>query len=117
MHRFHELEVYRKAIRFTKTVRDVTKTFPRQELFMLTAQFVRAADSIALNIAEGAGNTSSREFAKFIGYSIRSGYECVGCADVALEQNYLTQKLHQKLFQEVDSIIAMLVGLQKSLER
>jgi four helix bundle protein len=48
MHRFHELEVYRKAIRFTKTVRGVTKTFPRQELFVLTSQFVRAADSIVL---------------------------------------------------------------------
>ena len=61
MHRFHELEVYKKAIKFTRTARDVTKSFPRQELFMLTSQFVRAADSIALNIAEGAGNTSSRE--------------------------------------------------------
>jgi len=117
MHRFHELEVYRKAIRFTKTVRGVTKTFPRQELFVLTSQFVRAADSIALNIAEGAGNSPKKEFAKFIGHCIRSGYECIGCADVALEQNYLTQKIHQKLFQEVDSIIAMLVGLQKSLQR
>jgi four helix bundle protein len=84
---------------------------------MLTSQFARAADLIALNIAEGAGNSSRKEFSKFVGYAIRSGYECIGCADVALEQNYLTQKIHQKLFQEVDSIIAVLVGLQKSLER
>lgn len=117
MHRFHELEVYKKAIKFTRTARDVTKSFPRQELFMLTSQFARAADSIALNIAEGAGNTSKREFAKFIGYSIRSGYECVACSDIALEQDYISEKIHQHVFQQVDAIIAMLVGLQKSLER
>jgi four helix bundle protein len=117
MHRFHELEVYKKAIKFTRSVRDITNTFPRQELFMLTSQFVRAADSIAQNIAEGAGNKSRKEFAKFVGYSIRSGYECVGCADIALEQDYYSRNIHQKIFQEVDSIIAMLVGLQKSLEK
>lgn len=78
---------------------------------------MRAADSIALNIADGAGNTSKREFAKSIGYSIRSGYECVACSDIALEQDYITEKIHQHVFQQADGIIAMLVGLQKSLER
>jgi four helix bundle protein len=117
MHRFHELKVYRKAIRFTKMVREVTKTFPRQEVFVLTSQSVRAADSIALNIAEGEGNTSKREFAKFIGYSIRFGYECVACSDIVLEQGYISEKHHQDIFQHVDGIIAMLVGLHKSLQR
>ncbi len=117
MHRFHELEVYKKAISFTKTVRDVTKTFPREELFMLTSQFVRAADSITLNIAEGAGNRSKGEFSKFVGYSIRSGNECVACSDIALEQDHISEKIHQHVFQQVDAIISMLVGLQKSLER
>jgi len=111
------LEVYKKAVKFTRSVREITKSFPGGELFILTSQFVRAADSIALNIAEGAGNTSRREFAKFIGYSIRSGYECVACSDIALEQKYISEKFHQDIFQQVDGIIAMLVGLQKSLQR
>lgn len=51
---------------------------------MLTSQFRRAADSIILNIAEGAGNRSKVEFLPLLaglGYFIRSGYECVGCID------------------------------------
>ena len=71
MHRFKELDVYRKALTFTRTVRETTRKFPKDELFGLTSQFRRAADSIVLNIAEGAGSSSKKEFAKFLDYSIR----------------------------------------------
>ena len=113
MHRFRELKVYQKALQFTKRVRKETKLFPKEELFVLTSQFRRAADSIILNIAEGSGNTSKKEFARFLDYSIRSGYECNGCLDIALVLEYLSSRTHQELFLQVDEIIAMLVGLQK----
>lgn len=117
MHKLKDLKVYHKALSFTKLVRTITKNFPKEELFVLTAQFRRAADSIALNIAEGAGNTSKREFSRFLDYSIRSGFECLGCADIALENKLLTQTLHMEILNFVNEIIAMLDGLQKSLTR
>ncbi len=115
MHKFRELKVYQKGLKFVKRVRKETKSFPKDELFVLTSQFKRAADSIVLNIAEGAGNSSKKEFARFLDYSIRSGYECVGCLDIALELEYTTTQIHQECCSDVDEIIAMLVGLQKSL--
>lgn len=51
MHKLEDLKVYGKAFRLTKEVRGVTKIFPREELFGLTAQCKRAVDSVALNIA------------------------------------------------------------------
>ena len=49
--------------------------FPsKDELYSLTSQFKRAADSIVLNITEGAGNYSDKEFARFLTYSVRSGF-------------------------------------------
>ena len=53
-----KLQVYRKALIFTKGIRKIVKAFPKDELFGLTSQCKRAADSIVLNIAEGAGNSS-----------------------------------------------------------
>jgi four helix bundle protein len=91
-----------------------TKKFPKEEMFVLSSQFRRASDSIILNIAEGSGNSSKKEFAHFLDYSIRSGYECIGCLDIALELEYISTNVHQELFRQVDEIIAMLVGLQKS---
>lgn len=115
MHNFRKLKVYLKALEFTKTVRSTTRRFPKDELFSLTSQFRRAADSIVLNIAEGAGNRSDKEFAKFLDYAIRSGHECVGCLDVALANEYLSEQGHSEMFSNVDEIIAMLIGFQKTL--
>ena len=100
-------------MKLTKLVREVTRKFPKDELFSLTSQFRRAADSIVLNISEGAGNRSDKEFAKFLDYAIRSAHECVGCDDIAFENEYFSEKTHQEIFNETDEIIAMLIGFQR----
>jgi len=117
MHKFRELKVYEKALHLTKLVRIATKKFPKEELFVLSSQFKRAADSIVLNIAEGAGNSSSKEFSHFLDYSIRSGFECLGCLDIALENEFLPKIIYEKIAFAVNEIIAMLDGLQKSLNK
>jgi four helix bundle protein len=115
MHNFRKLKVYQRSLAFTKAVRAITRRFPRDELFSLTSQFRRAADSIVLNIAEGAGNRSDKEFAKFLDYSIRSGHECFGCIDIAFVNEFISEKAHGSLVKEVDEIVAMLIGFQRTL--
>lgn len=115
MHNFRKLQVYQKALELTKSVRLATRKFPRDEIYSLTTQFRKASDSIVLNIAEGAGNRSNKEFAKFLDYSIRSGHECIGCIDIALTNEYISENAHRELFEQIDEIIAMTVGLQRKL--
>ena len=117
MHKLRELKVYQKSLGFTKSVRKITKTFPKQELFGLTSQFTRAADSIVLNIAEGSGNSSNKEFARFLDYAIRSGFECLGCADIALDNAFISQTDYKQLIDSANEIIAMLDGLRKRFLR
>lgn len=117
MHDFRKLEVYKRALLFTKRVRKVTARLPREEMFRLTSQFCRAADSIVLNIAEGAGCSSKKEFAKFVGYSARSGYECGGCADISMVLEYISKKEYEEIVDEINQIVAMLIGLQRSLQK
>ena len=117
MNRFRNLKVYEKALAFTKLARQATRKFPKDEIFGLTSQFKKATDSIVLNIAEGAGNSTKKEYSRFLDYSIRSGFECIGCIDIALENSYIEQPLYQNLSYSVNEIIAMLHGLQKSLQQ
>lgn len=117
MHKFKDLQVYKKALAYSKFVRQTTKRFPKDELFGLTSQFRRAADSIVLDIAEGAGNSSNKEFSKFLGYSIRSGFECLGCSDIAIENDFIDDPTYTELSNRANELIAMLYGLQKSLLR
>jgi len=115
MHNFRKLKVYIKALEFSKSVRTATRKFPKDEVFSLTSQFRRAADSVVLNIAEGAGNRSEKEFAKFLDYAIRSAHECIGCLDIALINEYMTQKVEAEMFTDIDEVIAMLIGFQRAL--
>jgi len=117
MERFESLAVYHKALTFTKAAHSTVRLFPKDELFGLTSQLRRAADSIVLNIAEGSGNSSRREVCKFLDYSIRSGFECVACLDIALQIKYIDQVERDDKVHQVKEITAMLYGLKKALQR
>jgi len=75
--KFEKLNVWHKALQFSADVNCLTKSFPNDELYILTSQIKRAADSIALNIAEGSTGQTNAEFKQFINYAIRSAVEVV----------------------------------------
>jgi S23 ribosomal protein. len=85
--KFEELRIWQKALELTLLVHNLTLKFPKEELFILTPQIKRACDSIALNIAESSTGQSDAEFNKFLGYSLRSAIEVVGCLHVGFKRN------------------------------
>ena len=115
MHDFRKLRVYQRALNLTRHVRCSTLGFPADELYGLTSQFRRASYSIVLNIAEGAGNQSEKEFARFLQIAMRSGYECLGCLDIARVNELMPETEMISLEAETKEIISMLVGLKRSL--
>ena len=64
--KFEKLKVWEKAIDLSVEINDLTKKFPKEELYVLTSQIKRASDSIALNIAEGSTGQSNKEFRRFL---------------------------------------------------
>jgi four helix bundle protein len=76
----------------------------------------RAADSIALNIAEGSTGQSNPEFNKFLGYSLRSNIEVVGCIFVAQRRNLIKQDDFDKIYKMCEEILVMIVSLRKTLQ-
>ena len=73
-HNFRNLKIYKRAIDYSIELYKMTSNFPKEEIYGLTSQIRRAALSIALNIAEGSGNTSEKEFKRFLEISLRSVY-------------------------------------------
>jgi len=63
--KFEKLKVWQKAIELSHNVHQLTRSFPKEELYILTSQIKRAADSVALNIAEGSTGNTDKEFARF----------------------------------------------------
>ena len=63
---FRELTVWKKSIQLTILVYELTRSFPREEIYGLTSQMRRAAVSVASNIAEGSARGTKREFRQFV---------------------------------------------------
>ncbi|SDA37253.1 four helix bundle protein [Algoriphagus alkaliphilus] len=62
--KFEELRVWELSINLATEINGLIKTFPSEERFVLSSQIQRAADSVALNIAEGSTGQSNAEFKK-----------------------------------------------------
>jgi four helix bundle protein len=109
MHRYQELRVYQGALDLVALVYRVTSTWPADERFGLTSQVRRAATSIVLNIAEGAGAGTDPEFVRFLRYALRSKYEVLAAFDVAERIGIAVGP--DAVRQSAEDVASMLVGL------
>jgi len=114
-HKFRELTVWQRAMTLVTRVYTLTRDFPSHELYGLTSQLRRAAISIPLNIAEGAGSSSPAEFARFLQIALKSTYETMTALEIAERLNYSNHDSISPLLDETDELAAMLVGLSKKV--
>jgi len=115
--KFEDLNVWQRAVEYTNAIHELTLNFPKEEKFILTSQIKRAADSIALNIAEGALGQTDPEFSRFLSYAIRSAAEVVTCLYIAKRRKLIQDDNFQELYEEAKSIIRMTQALRKSINR
>ncbi len=114
--KFESLQVWQKALDLTDEVNSLTKnSFPKDELFILTAQIKRAADSVVLNIAEGCTGQTNAVFKNFLSYSIRSAIEVVACLFIAKKRNIIAEDDFQRLYDEYQSLTKMITSLRNTL--
>jgi four helix bundle protein len=115
--KFEKLEVWQRALDFTVAVHELTLSFPKAELFILTSQIKRAADSIVLNIAEGSTGQTNAEFSKFLGYAVRSGIEVVACLHIAKKRQLVNEEGFASLYVEAQIIIKMAQALRNAVNK
>lgn len=66
------LEVWQRAMDYAVQIYEFSAQLPDTERYNLTIQLRKAATSVPLNAAEGAGCATNGEFARFLGYAYRS---------------------------------------------
>ena len=81
-YKFEQLDVWKLSLDYIDLVYILDENLPRSEEYNLKSQIIRAATSIALNIAEGSQGQSDAEQARFLGMSIRSLIETVSCQHI-----------------------------------
>lgn len=112
---FEDLKIYQKALDFTDLVYSLTASFPKQELYGLSSQFNRAAVSIALNTAEGSGD-SDLQFNRFLQMADDSLRECITCSTIAYRRSFISAEENQKVREMLLELFKMIKALQKYLK-
>lgn len=113
--KFENLHIWQRAMDFGEEIHLQSKKFPKDELYNLTSQIKRAADSIALNIAEGSIGQSNAEFKKFISYSIRSLAEVVTCLYKAKRRKYIDEHNFNELYTSAFRLMNMMTAFKNKI--
>ena len=114
--KFEKLVVWQRSMELGENINDLTSSFPKKEIYNLSSQIRRAADSVALNIAEGSIGQSNPEQKKFIGYSARSLAEVVTCLYRAKKREYIKEEEFNKLYDFSFNLMNMLIAFRNNLK-
>ena len=112
---YRDLLVWQKGIALTLQIYQLTKTFPREEIYGLTSQMRRCAVSIPSNIAEGAGRLNTQEYKQYLGIARGSSFELQTQLTIARELGFGDAEQLREAESTCDEIGRMLFGVIQTL--
>ncbi|MDO5980868.1 four helix bundle protein [Flavivirga spongiicola] len=116
MHRFKDLEIWKRSRSFCSEIYSITSKFPESEKFGLTNQLRRASVSIPSNIAEGSSRQSNKDFARFLQITLGSAYEIETQLLIASDLGFINNEELKELSKNLESIIKMTSKFKSTLK-
>ncbi len=105
---FEELKCWQSCRRFRLLVRDLLKRFPKDEMFLLTAQLKDSSRSTTHNIAEGFGRDNALDNARFCRVARGSLMEALDQLITSQDEGLITEEELEKgreLFTEARALL------------
>ena len=103
--KFEDLEVWQLGMDLTDKIYDISKKYPDIERFNLTSQLISSVTSIPLNIAEGTGKSSKKDFAKYIQIAKSSLLETDTNLKIAIRRKYITEQDYGSIDENIKNCI------------
>lgn len=116
MHRFKDLEIWKRSRIFCSKIYAETANFPENEKFGITNQLRRASVSIPSNIAEGSSRASNKELSRFLEIAIGSAYEIETQLLISNDLKFLEFETLESLLNELEEIIKMISKFRTTLK-
>ncbi len=110
----HQLLAWQEAIKLTGLVYQLSRVFPKEEIYALSSQMRRAAISVPSNIAEGAGQTGRKEFLRFL--SVARGSLCELETQLILAKNLGYVSDTSDIDEQIERLFGLLGGLMNSIK-
>ena len=116
--RFEEIEAWQQARNLVNAVYEaIRENGLFQKDYRLINQIQAAAVSAMSNIAEGFSRKSNKEFTQFLFISKSSAAEVQSQLYVALDQNYITKKQFEKIYNQAETVSKLNSGFIKYLNK
>jgi four helix bundle protein len=113
---YRDLMAWQKSMDLVEAICVLTRRFPREEIYALSAQTRRAAFSVPCNIAEGQGRRSDREFAQFLRIAHGSLREVETQMLIAQRLKYIAGNDSQPILELCDVVGRLITGLINKLK-
>jgi four helix bundle protein len=110
---FEKLKVYQKSLDFIDKTFKVYRELSQDHKIAIGSNWVRAALSIANNIAEGNDKDSDKERIRYFAISSDSARECVSVLNVLKRQNLINEGQYVQMRNDAREITSMLKGLRQ----
>lgn len=114
---FKELIAWKKGMDLVEEVYRVSRNFPADERFGLTAQIRKAVVSIPSNVAEGYGRSTKADYIHFIDIAKGSANEVQTQLLIAQRLSFLREQDSQRASAMADEVQRVLRGLSDGLRR
>jgi four helix bundle protein len=93
MKSYTDLDVWKVSRALVKGIYEITKGFPKEEIYVLSSQMRRCVISIPSNIAEGSGRNHTKDSIQFFHISRGSLFELETQLYLAFDQSYVTEQI------------------------
>ena len=113
---FTQLETWKEGHRLVIDIYQITRGFPKEEVFGLTSQLRRAAVSITSNVAEGFSRNSAKDKSQFYCIALGSLTEIQNQLLVAKDIGYIPLTKFQELAKRTVTVSKLMNGLIKSAQ-
>lgn len=113
--KFESLRIWHLSLELADDVDLRAQTFPKHEMYSLSSQIRRAANSVSLNIVEGPTGLTNAEFKRFPVIANRSALEVVGCLYLAKRRTYISDEKFNELYSKIETLVKMIQALINSL--
>ena len=110
---YRNLKVWHKSLNLIKSVYSAAEKLPKCEESNLTQRLRQSSVAVALNIAEGKGRKTAREFSGFLDISAACLHEVEAVLVICLELGYL--KSIDEIHAEIASLAKLLATFKGSL--
>ena len=108
---FRDLKIWQQGIAIVKDIYQLSRRFPKEEMYGLTSQMRRAAISIPSNVAEGFKRNSEKEYRKFLFVALGSAAELETQVIISNELNYIGNSELARVCTKLDSLSKMIYRL------